>query len=38
VGAGSAGTTITSTVPVWAVLECAISNDENLLYGNIGDM
>jgi hypothetical protein len=33
VGAGSAGTTITSTVPVWAVMEAASTRDENLLYG-----
>jgi hypothetical protein len=36
VGAGLAGVVISSSVPVWAVLECAVSEDENLLYGNVG--
>jgi hypothetical protein len=36
VGQGGPGELISSTVPVWAVIECAVSQDENLLYGNIG--
>jgi hypothetical protein len=36
VGAGPAGTLISATVPVWAVLEDARTNDEQLLFGNMG--
>jgi hypothetical protein len=36
VNAGEAGERISSTVPVWAVLEDRQSNEEQLLYGNIG--
>jgi hypothetical protein len=31
--AGAAGDVMLCTVPVWAVLECSRSNDEQLLYG-----
>ena len=34
-GAGEAGTLVHASVPVWAMVQCAVSLDEQLLYGNI---
>eukprot|EP01047_Picozoa_sp_COSAG01_P016494 COSAG01_NODE_846_length_13141_cov_4.222205_5_plen_2539_part_01 len=34
--AGHAGVRVNTTVPVWGMLECATTSDEQLLYGNIG--
>ena len=31
---GKRGTLISSTVPVWAMVECSRSNDEQVLYGD----
>eukprot|EP01050_Picozoa_sp_SAG11_P015049 SAG11_NODE_1916_length_4071_cov_3.418429_1_plen_64_part_00 len=33
---GVAGTAISSTIPCWAVMQDSASNDEQLLFGNIG--
>ena len=35
IGAGDVGTMIHASVPVWAMVQCAVSNDEQLLYGDI---
>ena len=34
-GAGGAGTLVHASVPVWAMVQCAASLDEQLLYGDI---
>jgi hypothetical protein len=34
--AGEAGVRISSSVPVWAMLEDAATNEEQLLFGNLG--